>query len=205
MALKNYDFVNQMDGLRRLGFEAPDPLQKLGFEEAPNLKVIQGLKGDKGDKGDPGTDGLPGKDGQPGKDGKPGRDGLDGTDGVDGVDGVDGDTGPMPKHQIKDEKICFEKSPGVWGPWLSFNNIIQYSSGSTGEAKHKPQWIEYASGFSTTPTLSQTIATGDVYEYTYTNGTLYRLVPSGSEPDAFYKKFIGGVLSGLVAKKQISI
>jgi len=51
----------------------------------------------------------------------------------------------------------------------------------------------------------QTIATGDVYQYTYTNGTLYRLVPSGSEPDAFYKKFIGGVLSGLVAKKQISI
>jgi len=55
------------------------------------------------------------------------------------------------------------------------------------------------------PTLTQTIADGDVYTYTYSNGTLYRLVPSGSEQDAFYSSFSGGVLSGLVASKGVTI
>lgn len=68
-----------------------------------------------------------------------------------------------------------------------------------------PKWIDYATGFSATPTLLQTIADGDVYEYTYSNGTLYRLVPSGSEQDAFYSAFSGGVLSGLVASKGVTI
>lgn len=68
-----------------------------------------------------------------------------------------------------------------------------------------PKWIDYTTGFSATPTLLQTIADGDVYEYTYTNGTLYRLVPSGAEDDAFYSAFSGGVLSGLVASKRIEI
>ena len=66
-------------------------------------------------------------------------------------------------------------------------------------------WIDYATGFSATPTLTQTIADGDVYTYTYSNGTLYRLVPSGSEQDAFYTTFSGGVLSGLVASKGVTI
>ena len=68
-----------------------------------------------------------------------------------------------------------------------------------------PKWIDYATGFSVIPALTQTIADGDVYEYTYSNGTLYRLVPSGSEQDAFYSAFSGGVLSGLVASKGVTI
>lgn len=63
-------------------------------------------------------------------------------------------------------------------------------------------WIDYVTGFSAIPTLLTTIADGDVYEYTYSNGTLYRLVPSGSAVDSFYTTFSGGVLSGLVAEKQ---
>ena len=66
-------------------------------------------------------------------------------------------------------------------------------------------WIDYATGFGSDPVLTQTIATGDVYTYTYSNGTLYRLVPSGSEQDAFYRVFSGGVLSDLVVTKGIEI
>jgi hypothetical protein len=67
------------------------------------------------------------------------------------------------------------------------------------------EWINYATGFSADPTLTQTIETGDVYTYTYSNGTLYRLVPSGSEQDAFYRVFSSGVLSNLVVTKGIEI
>ena len=66
-------------------------------------------------------------------------------------------------------------------------------------------WIDYAAGFSADPVLTQTIASGDVYTYTYSNGTLYRLVPSGSEQDAFYSTFTSSVLSDLVAQKGITI
>tara|TARA_R110002124_G_scaffold283669_1_gene459932 strand:+ start:872 stop:1510 length:639 start_codon:yes stop_codon:yes gene_type:complete len=212
MGLKMYNFISEMDGLQRLGFEAPDPLQKLGFK-APELKVVEDYKGSDGSDGYDGRDGVDGRDGLDGRDGTigldgtkglDGREGVDGRDGVDGVDGVEGERGPMPRHQIKDDKICFEESEGVWGPWISFNTINQISTGSA-VARQETKWVEYAAGFSATPTLTQTISTGQVYTYTYSNGTLYRLVPSGSEPDAFYKKFIDGVLSGLVAKKQISI
>jgi hypothetical protein len=53
--------------------------------------------------------------------------------------------------------------------------------------------------------LLETIADGDVYQYTYTNGTLYRLVPSGAAVDSFYKRFDNSVLSGLVIQKTIKI
>ena len=70
---------------------------------------------------------------------------------------------------------------------------------------HDKTWIDYVNGYTTTPTLLQTIADGDVYEYTYTNTTLYRLVPSGSAIDSFYTTFSGGVLSGLVVEKTIIV
>lgn len=73
------------------------------------------------------------------------------------------------------------------------------------ETLSAPKWIDYATGFSGLPVQLQTIPDGDVYTYTYSNGTLYRLVPSGSEQDAFYSSFSGGVLSGLVASKGVSI
>ena len=86
--------------------------------------------------------------------------------------------------------------------------LIVVSEGVKGDKGDKGDsgsetWINYAVGFSTIPTLTSTIATGDVYTYTYTSDpTLYRLVPSGTELDAFYDTFSGGVLSGLVATKR---
>ncbi len=112
----------------------------------------------------------------------------------------------LARHKIKDDRICFEKEPGVWGEWITFQNITQYMTGAQpSSTKAKFTWIDYATGFASTPVLLTTIADGDVYEYTYSNGILYRLVPSGSEVDAFYKNFVGGVLSGLVANKGVTI
>jgi hypothetical protein len=71
---------------------------------------------------------------------------------------------------------------------------------------HTPTWIGLASGYDkdVIPTVHATIATGDVYIYTYTNGkNLYRLVPSGTEEDAFYRTYSAGTLLGLVATKSI--
>ena len=70
-------------------------------------------------------------------------------------------------------------------------------------------WMDLVRGYKTTPTLLSTIATGDVYSYVFDGSggdvTYYRLVPSGSEPDAFYDTFNTGTLSGLIASKGVTI
>ena len=93
-------------------------------------------------------------------------------------------------------------------------NIVvpdEYLTQTEGDAAYQPintavlTWTDYATGFSADPVLTTTIADGDVYTYTYQNGTLYRLVPSGSAVDSFYTTFDGTTLSGLVASKTVSI
>lgn len=172
----------------------------------------KGQKGDKGDKGDRGPQGPVGPQGTKGEDGKDGRNGVDGKDGRDGVDGKDGKDGKdgrngrIPRHKISDGMVAFEISPDQYGEWIRFTQTNNYYGGGGGAAAEAAlTWIDYATGFSAIPTLTQTIADGDVYTYTYSNGTLYRLVPSGSEQDAFYSSFSGGVLSGLVASKGVTI
>ena len=67
------------------------------------------------------------------------------------------------------------------------------------------EWIYLVTGYASEPTFTQTISDGDVYTYTFKNATLFRLVPSGSAVDSFYRDFTGGVLSNLVASKGVSI
>ena len=190
-------------------------------EETNKVIQLETLKGDAGPMGPPGKDGdrgpagpqgpqgLDGKQGPKGDIGPAGPQGFkgeQGPSGLEGPEGPEGPMGPMPKHKIKDDRISFEVEPGVWGEWVSFTNVTQYMTGAQpSDRKPKLQWIDYASGYSVEPTLLQTIADGDVYEYTYTNGTLYRLVPSGAAVDSFYKRFESGVLSGLVIEKTIKI
>lgn len=172
------------------------------LETAETEKVrhgVDGKDGAKGEKGIQGERGLPGKDGKKGLDGKDGKDGKDGV----GVSDVYSELGADltfvmtdgSEHTVELESFKEE---------ITKNIYVTHGSSSTA-ASGALNWIDYATGFSSTPTLTQTIATGDVYTYTYTNGTLYRLVPSGAEQDAFYNQFSGGVLSGLVAIKSLSI
>lgn len=57
----------------------------------------------------------------------------------------------------------------------------------------------------TSQVLTTTIDIGDVYTYTYGVDVLYRLVPSGSEQDAFYSAFSSNVLSGLIVTKGVTV
>lgn len=71
-------------------------------------------------------------------------------------------------------------------------------------------WIDYVAGFKIEPTLNTTIASGDVYNYVYESSpsdiTYYRLVPNSSaDPDAFYTTFSGGILSGEIVRKGITL
>jgi hypothetical protein len=190
------------------------------------LEFLKPPKGDKGDQGDigqkgekgetgpqgaqgpvgpVGPQGPKGEKGERGQQGPLGPTGPQGPQGKDGKNGKDGRNGRIPRHKISDGMVAFEISPDKYGEWIRFTQTNNYYSGGGGAAGSQLKWTDYATGFSATPTLLQTIADGDVYEYTYTNGTLYRLVPSGSEDDAFYSAFSGGVLSGLVASKRIEI
>lgn len=64
-------------------------------------------------------------------------------------------------------------------------------------------WGYYKDHWSVAPTLLATIAAGDVWSYTLSGVTRYRLIPATYTPaqDAFYSQFTGGVLSGLIATR----
>lgn len=85
----------------------------------------------------------------------------------------------------------------------------EYLTESEGNAAYQPigeavfTWSDYAMGYSSDPVSLGNVSDGEVFEYTYTNGTLYRLVPSGSAVDSFYTTFDGTTLSGLLVQKPI--
>lgn len=70
-------------------------------------------------------------------------------------------------------------------------------------------WMTLTRGFKTEPTFNSTIAGGDVYDYVYestpSDKTYYRYIATDGSEDAYYGTFSGGILSNLIAKKQIII
>lgn len=165
----------------------------------------QGPKGDKGEKGDVGPAGKAGKDGVDGKVGKDGKPGKDGEDGVSVVDAnVDIDNHLV--ITLSDGKEVDAGSLDGLGEKGSGNLQVINSNtinGGTQPAQDTYTWIDYATGFSTEPTLLETVAAGDVYEYTYGTKTLYRLV--ATTEDSFYETFVTPTLSNLVISKGITI
>ena len=68
------------------------------------------------------------------------------------------------------------------------------------------KWVDYAANWSSEPVLQTTISEGDVYLYTYANGTAYRLVPTdGVSEDAFYSTFTNNTLSDLIVSRGMTI
>lgn len=171
------------------------------------INAVTKAVGPKGDKGAEGPKGEAGKQGPVGPVGPKGEKGIDGKTGKDGQDGKDG-VGIESIEEAVDGNIVFNLSDGSQYD-VDVSGLMQEATqnivSSNTVRLHDKTWIDYVSGYTTTPTLLQTIADGDVYEYTYTNTTLYRLVPSGSAIDSFYTTFSGGVLSGLVVEKTIIV
>ena len=184
----------------------------------------QGPQGVQGERGERGLIGLPGVDGRDGKDGRDGLDGRDGQDGQpgqkgergeqgprgpqgvgmrgprgeDGQDGRDGKDGTVPEHQTKDGRIRFRAADGNWGKWIDLKAVTNVYSG---QGPAKKLWIDYAVGFAEEPELLGTFGIGEVYEYTYTDETLYRVI--GASTDVFYSSFADGQASGEVVARAI--
>ena len=62
------------------------------------------------------------------------------------------------------------------------------------------KWLDIIVGASSS-SFNATIATGTVVNYVFAGVTYYRLMPSGTEKEAFYNTFANGILSGLVNYK----
>lgn len=77
--------------------------------------------------------------------------------------------------------------------------------------KDVQDWMNLVRGYYSEPTLIGNNGSGDVYEYVYLTAVLnsyktyYRYIATDGSEDAFYENFSGGILSNLVAKKQIII
>lgn len=171
------------------------------------INAVTKAVGPKGDKGDQGPKGDTGKEGPKGPKGDKGDKGIDGKTGKDGQDGKDG-VGIESIEEAADGSIVFNLTDGSQYD-VDVTGLMQEATQNIVSSNtirlHDKTWIDYVNGYTTTPTLLSTIADGDVYQYTYTNTTLYRLVPSGSAIDSFYTTFSGGVLSGLVVEKTIIV
>ena len=222
-----------LERLQRLDSKSKDQFEALNkeLEVVRDFKLIPGDKGDEGERGPQGLEGVAGRDGLQGEQGIQGPKGDTGAQGSQGLQGIQGEQGPkgergekgqkgdkgdrgergpegkkgqdgkpgrIPRHKIQNGAIAFEQRPNEYGEWVRFTQTNQYISG--GGAK---SWIDYATGYTTEPTLIETIAEGDVYSYNYDGKTLYRLV--GNPIDAFYSNYSGGSFSGLVVQKSITI
>jgi hypothetical protein len=184
-------------------------------DQIQTVEKLQGPKGDKGDQGDigpPGPAGRQGERGERGSDGLPGPEGTPGSDGQDGQDGVS----VVDAELDVDNHLVLKLSDGSEidaGSLLGLAstsdvhntvfNSITTGGGSSGPVQDTYTWIDYAAGFSSDPTFVETIASGDVYQYTYGATTLYRLV--GTSEDSFYSSFSTPNLSGLVVSRGLTL
>ena len=197
--------------------EPADPAVVLELAKADG-DFMEMAKGERGPIGLPGVDGKDGQDGRDGKDGQDGKDGkqgpkgdrgergergpqgvgMRGPKGEDGQDGRDGADGEVPEHQTKDGRIRFKAAGGKWGKWIDLKAVTNVYSG---QGPAKKLWIDYAVGFAEEPTLLGTYGIGEVYEYTYTDETLYRVI--GASTDVFYSYFANGEATGEVVARAI--
>jgi hypothetical protein len=69
-------------------------------------------------------------------------------------------------------------------------------------------WMTLVRGFNEEPTLIQSTPDGEVYRYTYTEGSsnrvYYRYISNDNTQDGFYETYTGDVLNNLIASKSIS-
>jgi hypothetical protein len=171
-----------------------------GLQGSEGPQGPQGAKGDKGPKGDKGDPGKDGKEGPRGPQGPAGADGEDGQDGVSVVDAQIDIDGHLVLKLSNDEEVDAGELPYATGDGTTYAAVH-----NTVDNKRTYTWIDYAAGYSQEPTLLNTIAEGDVYEYTYPDGTLYRLITSSPYTDSFYKAYNGSAVSNLVISRGLSV
>lgn len=185
-----------------------------GIEGPQGPQGPAGPEGPRGDTGTPGLQGLPGPQGPKGSTGDTGPEGKPGIPGPQGLEGPTGPTGDMPEYQYRDGKLRFEVAKGKWGKWLKLpvgNTVVykKYGGGSGSNNNSQPvsgdrRWIDYATGFTVTPSkIASNVGGGDVYQYQFGSTVYYRhITPSD---DSFYQNFANNTLSALVVSKGLII
>lgn len=148
--------------------------------ESQIAEAVSGVK--KGDKGDKGSKG------------EKGADGVDGRDGV-GIKRVDQPNPTSMRVVLTDGQetlITLPRGPRGGGGAVA-----------SAPAQALPTWSYYATTWSASPEFVASVAGGDVYAYTLSGVTRYRLVPEpyNAASDAFYSSFSAGVLSGLIVSR----
>jgi len=194
------DNLTMLALLKRLQEQVSDVSKQIG----PQGPV--GPQGPAGERGAEGIQGIRGPAGESGSDGIQGPPGFDGADGEDGrgVESVSMDADGDLVFTLTDgteEVVSLPES--LFGPSNGDAVYYHHTRGGTASAGGEYTWIDYAANFSSAPTYLETIAEGDVYEYTYSSGTLYRLV--GTSSDSFYSTFNSPTLSGLVVSRDLII
>ena len=80
---------------------------------------------------------------------------------------------------------------------------IDGTDGSNGTAAFR--WLDYATSFSSDPTLLTVLAGNEVYTYKYNADALTTFRHITTTSDEFYSGFDGAVFTGLLATKQQTI
>ena len=171
-------------------------------------KGQKGEPGAKGEQGDRGPQGIQGPAGKQGPKGPKGEKGDRGERGPQGKAGPKGRDGRIPRHKIQGGRIAFEIAPDRFGDWITFQQTHNYygGGGSTSQViQDVKRWGDYATNWSSAPVFEATISAGDVYRYSFSDGTLYRLIGSSPYSDAFYSEFDGTSVSGLVVERGMSV
>jgi hypothetical protein len=140
---------------------------------------------------------------------------LQGPAGPQGPQGLQGPSGADGSFEAHEHPEFYDLN-GL-NTWFGTKTTDQLTEGDTNkylstdeiDSRIETTWMSLVTGWSAEPFLNTTITDGEVWTYTFTTDTgtvtYYRLVPSGSEDDAFYTTFVGGVLSGLISAKPITI
>ena len=141
---------------------------KQEVDDVKKLEGPRGVQGAAGPAGPQGKQGPTGPQGLQGPEGPQGPQGLEGPAGEAGATGEDG-VGVETAYIAADGSLVFTLTDGSEVDVGPLTGLPAASEGNTyvvgqGSGAVQLKWLDYATGFSATPTLLQTIADGEVYE-----------------------------------------
>lgn len=139
------------------------------------------------------------EDGSTGAQGPPGPQGPAGEQGPEGPQGPAGDTSEPDLSQIFQDGVI---SNGYGWTSQKINDELRRLETEIDDTDTSLKWIDYATGFSSIPTLLGTSVNGPIYQYDYAFGTRYREIGT---TDGFYLTYEAGgpSVDGLLAKKEL--